>query len=158
MTQILIDEGYRRQLEVELARARHEIRILMYRIQRKISFGKAAGNIFLAALMKKKQEGVRIKVMADIERRGGISYKENLYTCQDLVEGGIECRELKNSRVCHAKVVIIDRETALIGSHNWTANSFKRNLEVSVKIDEGGEVARLIREFDKIFEESTIIK
>lgn len=158
MTQILIDEEYRRQLEVELDKAKHNIRIMMYRMQRKISFGRAAGNIYLSALMKKKKEGVMIRVLVDIERRKGITYLENLYTCLDLSEAGIECRELKNSRMCHAKVVIIDEMVAIIGSHNWTSNSFKRNLEVSVKIWDMREVSRLTWEFDKIFKESSIIK
>jgi phosphatidylserine/phosphatidylglycerophosphate/cardiolipin synthase-like enzyme len=158
MTQILIDEEYRKQLELELDKARHEIRIMMYRMQRKISFGRAAGNIYLQALLKKKKEGVMIKVIVDIERRGGITYKENLYTCLDLSEAGIECRELRHNRVCHAKTVIIDSKVAIIGSHNWTSNSFKRNFEVSVKIWDWREVDRLAREFDKIFKGCSIIR
>ena len=40
---------------------------------------------------------------------------------------------IRHKAVCqHAKIIEIDGKHVVIGSHNWTLNSFTRNSEVSV--------------------------
>lgn len=45
---------------------------------------------------------------------------------------GIKARTLKDKRVLHAKLLLIDQQTLVIGSHNFTSNAFTRNLEMSI--------------------------
>lgn len=51
-----------------------------------------------------------------------------------LTELGIKARVLKDKRVLHSKLIIIDDEILIIGSHNLTSNAFSRNLETSVVV------------------------
>ena len=153
MIRILLDEEYRNMLPQAIAGARREIRIMQYRIQRKLGRGQTEDNLFLEALKERIKKGVKIWLLIDYYPRSGMAYKENLYVALIMMEHGLYARYLKNSRVCHAKAVIVDRDIAIIGSHNWTTNSLKRNLEISVMIKEKEEVDRLIVEFDKLFKQ-----
>jgi len=153
MIRILIDEEYRKMLPQVIAGTKREIRIFQYRIQRKLGRGQTEDNLFLDAIKDRVKRGVKVWLIIDYYPRTGMAYKENLYTALILMDHGVYARYLKNSRVCHAKCVVIDNEMALIGSHNWTTNSLKRNLEVSVMIKDKEEVSRLVEEFDKLFKE-----
>lgn len=153
MVRILIDEEYRNMLTQALAGATRDIRIMMYRVQRKLGRGETEENLFLDVIKDRVKRGVKVWLIIDYYPRPGMAYKENLYTALILMDHGIYARYLKNSRVCHAKAVIIDKEIALVGSHNWTTNSLRRNLEVSIMVKEKEEVGRLIEEFDKLFKE-----
>lgn len=153
MVRILIDEEYRKMLPQCFEGAKREIRIAMYRVQRKLGRGETEENMFLEVLKKRLEKGVKVWLIIDYYPRSGMSYKENLFVALILMDRGVYARYLKNSRVCHAKTVIIDNEIAIIGSHNWTTNSLKRNLEISVMIKDKEEVERLKEEFDKLFKE-----
>lgn len=54
----------------------------------------------------------------------------------------------------HCKVVMIDGEWLVSGSHNWTQNSFERNQEVSVAVRSAPAVAQIQEEFDQYWERS----
>ena len=151
MIKVLIDEEYRKMLTQAFEGARREIRIMMYRIQRKLGRGTTEENLFLETLKERVSKGVRVWLLIDYYPRPGMAYKENLFAALTLVEKGVWARYLSKSRVCHAKAVIIDQEVAIIGSHNWTTNSLHRNLELSVMIKDKEEVKRMIEEFDKLF-------
>lgn len=153
MIRILIDEEYRQMLPQAIAGARREIRIMQYRIQRKLGRGQTEDNLFLEALKERIEKGVKIWFLIDYYPRTGMAYKENLYVALIMMDHGCYARYLKNSRVCHSKVVIVDQEIVLVGSHNWTTNSLKRNSEVSVMIKDKEEAKRLIEEYDKLFKE-----
>jgi len=153
MVRFLIDEEYRNMLPQAIAGARREIRIMMYRIQRKLGKGMTEENLFLDAIKDKIRRGVKVWLIIDYYPRPGMAYKENLYTALIMMDHGMYARYLKNSRVCHAKAVMIDKEIAIVGSHNWTTNSLKRNLEVSIMVKDKEEVSRLVEEFDKLYKE-----
>lgn len=156
MVKILLDEAYRIAVTEGIKSARGNIRVMMFRIQRKLGYGKNEGNIYGFWMKKKILSGVRVRVLLDISRRPGIPYKENYLFARDLVSAGVECRELKNSRTCHAKVVIIDERIMIVGSHNWTTNSIKRNLEVSLKVQDNFMVKGMAETFDRIYEQAAI--
>jgi len=39
------------------------------------------------------------------------------------------------SRTTHAKIAIVDNETAVLGSHNWTESTLTNNHEASILTD-----------------------
>lgn len=157
MVKILIDEEYRRELHTSLNCAHSNIRVMMYRIQRRVGFGKGGKNIILNILKEKASKGVKVQVILDIERRPGIAYKENLFCAYDLMKADIECKELKVNRMCHAKMVIIDSNEVLLGSHNWSFNSLTRNLEISALIVDRVQGERMAKYFDTIFKNAAYI-
>jgi phosphatidylserine/phosphatidylglycerophosphate/cardiolipin synthase-like enzyme len=68
-----------------------------------------------------------------------------------LNECGIEARKMREKRCVHGKMLIIDKEKLVIGSHNFTKNAFGLNLEISLLTDipEGNE--RLVNLFENMF-------
>jgi phosphatidylserine/phosphatidylglycerophosphate/cardiolipin synthase-like enzyme len=153
MVKILIDEEYRKILPQVIAGAKKDLRLMIYRVQRKLGRGRTESNMFLEEIKASVQRGVRVWLIIDYYPRPGMAYRENMYTALILMDHGVYARYLKGARVCHAKGVIVDDEIAILGSHNWTTNSLKRNLEISVLVQGTSEVKRLINEFDKLFQE-----
>lgn len=154
MITIILDEAYRLEVAKALSVARKDIRIMMFRVQKKIGYGKEEGNIYTFWLKKKVTQGVKVKVLLDITRRPGLPYKQNFILARELTDAGVECRELRKNRVCHAKVVVVDERTMIIGSHNWTTNSIKRNLEVSLLVQDNFTIRRMVDKYDGIFSEA----
>lgn len=93
-----------------------------------------------AALIAAHAAGVRTRLIAG--RRTNPIYRAPL---------GLEWRELLGAPVCHAKVTLIDRSYAIIGSHNLTAYAAARNYEASVTVTAPGDVARLGQFFDALW-------
>jgi phosphatidylserine/phosphatidylglycerophosphate/cardiolipin synthase-like enzyme len=54
-------------------------------------------------------------------------------------------------KLVHCKLMIIDEEIAITGSHNYTASAFQMNLELSVIIDDVQAVADMGRFYDNIW-------
>jgi len=52
----------------------------------------------------------------------------------------------------HTKLMLIDNEIAILGSHNYTMNAFTINYEVSVIIREKEVIERLKQYFDNIWQ------
>lgn len=44
---------------------------------------------------------------------------------------GVRCKKLDTSRLVHAKIMIIDNDIVITGSHNYTQNAFQTNYELS---------------------------
>lgn len=151
MVKIIFDEAYKIEVAEAIKGARKNIRIMMFRAQRKVGYGKQEGNIYIFWLKKKVSQGVKVRVLLDITRRPGMPFKENYIISRGLMDAGVDCRELGKNRVCHAKVVVIDERIMVVGSHNWTTNSIKRNLEVSLMVKDNYVVRRMVENFDRIF-------
>lgn len=98
----------------------------------------------LNALVKKHKEGLDVKVLLNyaVGVRGW--HALNRFVFQKLYEAGVDVRYLGGSRIVHAKILVVDGETAVIGSHNWCRNSLTRNFECSVVLPDiqGAEYVR----------------
>ena len=52
-----------------------------------------------------------------------------------LLAAGVKIYEFQGPETLHAKVILIDGQTAVIGSHNFDARSDNFNLEFCVRVD-----------------------
>lgn len=64
---------------------------------------------------------------------------------------GISAKLISDKRTLHSKLVIIDRETLVIGSHNLTRNAFCRNLETSLAISDAIVAERFVLFFENLY-------
>lgn len=64
---------------------------------------------------------------------------------------GVRVRSLRDKRVLHTKLVIVDGKKLVIGSHNFTTNAFHRNLEVSAIVDIPEDVTRFSEFFENLY-------
>lgn len=63
----------------------------------------------------------------------------------------INVRKVESSKTLHTKLMIIDDEIAILGSHNYTMNAFNINYEVSIMIDDQEKVSELKKYFSNFF-------
>lgn len=90
---------------------------------------------FNNAIINAAKKGVNIKVLAN-----------EYSTIAVLQQNKIKARELTTARKLHAKLMIIDGKTAILGSHNYTMGAFTLNYEISI-ITQDEEVVKRLRQF-----------
>jgi phosphatidylserine/phosphatidylglycerophosphate/cardiolipin synthase-like enzyme len=75
---------------------------------------------------------------------------ENQKAYEKLREAGIDVRFDSAERTTHSKILIIDEETVIAGSHNYTFDGLKYNNEASLLLKDKEKAKRLIRYFRQI--------
>lgn len=95
---------------------------------------------FNAAIVRASQRGVHVRAV--------INAVLNLDTLKSV---GIKARMLKDKRVLHTKMIIVDGKTLVIGSHNFTRNAFGSNIETSIVVDIPEDVTRLHEFFNNLY-------
>lgn len=63
----------------------------------------------------------------------------------------IEAKLLHSNKLLHIKLMIIDDEIAILGSHNYTKNAFNLNYEVSVIIRDFKSILELKNYFNNLY-------
>lgn len=67
----------------------------------------------------------------------------NLFAVRELKANKVKVRHLRNSRLCHAKILIVDGDIAILGSHNLSIKSCHSNFEISLCFDNPYVVGQL---------------
>lgn len=86
----------------------------------------AVCQLFNQAILRAARRKVKIRVIANDDQIIDILKKE-----------GCEAKRLKTIKLVHCKLIIIDNQIVITGSHNFTQSAFQMNLELSVIIGEG---------------------
>ena len=94
-------------------------------------------------LIKSAKKGIKITLILD-----GKKYKENKDFTNELKNNGIKVFIAKEKM--HMKVAIFDNNTLIIGSSNWTKESFEENYEL-VYICEDKKTIDSLNSFIKSF-------
>jgi len=81
--------------------------------------------LFNQAIIRASRRGVKIRAIANNDKILGILRTE-----------GCEAVRLRTKKLVHSKLMIIDEEIVITGSHNYTQSAFQKNLELSVIIHE----------------------
>lgn len=95
---------------------------------------------FNNAIITAAKKGVNVKALT-------IPYT----TIGILKQNNIKARKLETERKLHAKLMILDRKIAILGSHNYTMSAFTTNYEVSVILRDFEVVLRLRQFFYNIW-------
>ncbi len=93
---------------------------------------------FRAALLAAARRGVRVIVMTNSaidNDLGPLPVAASIAGYGELLAAGIELREYSGTTL-HAKAMLIDGTTLLVGSHNFTARSFEHNGEAGILTDD----------------------
>jgi len=80
--------------------------------------------LFNQAIVRAVRRGVKVRAIAN-----------NDEIVRILNSVGCEAKRLLTEKLVHAKMMIIDDEIVIIGSHNYTQSAFHMNLELSVILD-----------------------
>jgi len=63
----------------------------------------------------------------------------------------IKTKKIYSKRLVHAKIMIIDNEKIILGSHNYTKNAFNINHEVSVILTNNNDLQTFIDFFNRLW-------
>jgi phosphatidylserine/phosphatidylglycerophosphate/cardiolipin synthase-like enzyme len=95
------------------------------------AYSLTAGSEIVEALVRAKQRGVDVKLIADkttpCERKTGVD---------PLARAGVPIWIDRGVRIAHAKVMVIDRKVTLTGSMNWTAGAARNSDDISLVASE----------------------
>jgi len=109
-------------------------------------------------LIKAHSRGVKVEVILDqnigFTDKGDIDQWEvegkNAWCFKMLKEAGITVWYDDPTKYVHAKTIVIDAETVILGSANWTESALFRNFETNVLIRSKELAKGLLESFEKI--------
>lgn len=80
-----------------------------------------------------------VQALQDAQRRGCTVQVliRDPHVEQQLRACGFDSKILHRGKLVHAKMMLVDEQIAVIGSHNYTQSGFTANLEISIAIDCG---------------------
>lgn len=109
---------------------------------------------FFDSIVEKQKSGVKVKVLFNWHDDRRSVAKTNYSASIFLKQSGIDIRYLRNNRCCHAKLLIVDKEKILLGSHNLSVRSTQNNFEMSYVIPDPETAAQVGGVFERIFAEA----
>lgn len=140
---ILEDSDYYYFLSKILDEAKSRILITMFLMYS--DKGKTSSTMLLLnKLIDAKNRGIDVKVLLDRRKNDKI----NCNTYEILNGSGINVAYDTGDIKTHTKMVIIDKEHLIIGSHNWTSGSFYQYDDKSIYIESESLTEKSSKEFE----------
>jgi len=91
------------------------------------------------------------EILAAIRRGVEVSAVVNSRVISDVLRAnGVITKVCDSSKVMHIKMIIVDGQKLLLGSHNLTKNAFELNHEMSVLLDDCEAISRCDQFFNAI--------
>ncbi len=106
---------------------------------------------FFEKLVQKQKEGVKVKVLFNWHDDKRSVARTNYPASLFLKNSGADVRFLDHNRCCHAKLIIVDQEKVLLGSHNLSVRSCENNFELSYLIPDPETVSEVYSVFQRSF-------
>jgi phosphatidylserine/phosphatidylglycerophosphate/cardiolipin synthase-like enzyme len=98
------------------------------------------------------RRGVKVRALLNVESMGHAITKINGRTLSFLQQYGIEAKMGQFGGVVHAKMMIIDDEILVLGSHNFSKAAFSCNQEASIIVRGRDEILDYSRYFKDIWD------
>ncbi len=103
-------------------------------------------NRITEALLKLKDEGVKVRIITDNEKR-----HDKGSDIQFIISKGIAVKADLGEAHMHHKFAIIDNTVSVTGSYNWTRSADGVNYENILITDDSDVAVAYKREFDKLW-------
>lgn len=151
---LLLNDGelrYHAELLRRIGLARERIWVAMFVIRRE-DHGPDAVTAVVEALAAARHRGVDVRVALD---RGTVwntdePDSKHVAPAAWLHERGVRVVIDELERTTHSKIVLIDGDCAIVGSHNWTYSALRNNREASLLTSDRTVVAGLEQFFQTI--------
>lgn len=114
--------------------AKSSIHVMMFEMGFYEEHPNTPSNLLIRDLIEAKKRGVKVEVILDVKDEEDRTGKRNRQSGKILSQGGVEVTYDPLFKTTHAKVIIVDSQTTLLGSTNWTYYALTTNNEVSVLI------------------------
>lgn len=143
---VIPDEKYFALAKQMIDSAGVEIFVSQYAISSRTTKSNTKVVQILEALGQAVERNVTVNVfLSKLKKPPGVN-AENQRVASRLKSRGARVMYLSDSRCVHAKILLIDGRSVLVGSHNWKQSAFERNFELSLFTDE----PRAVREIYNI--------
>lgn len=141
-----------------LAKAEKSINMVMYQVSLRPYDKTSQVYSLVDELIKAHKRGVEVKVILDqnIDFVGGgvinrwVTEGKNSRCFRVLKEAGVDVQYDDLTTYTHAKVLVIDNETVILGSANWSESAFNKNFEVNTLIKSKELASEILRSFREI--------
>ncbi len=134
-------ENYPALLVKLINAARESIHVVMYRISYYPQYQDSVTNGILNALITASSRGLEVCVYMDDCAFYESESEANLQAARYLSDHGVEvCMDDPNVTT-HAKLIIIDQRTVILGSTNWNYYSLAKNNETDIAFIDSPDVA-----------------
>ena len=149
-TEVIPQDQYFNITLAEIQNSKSSILLVMYLISALPDQPDSQPNQLLDALIKAKDRGVQVKVILDqninfeSESTDDALYNnKNQQAYEYLKKNNVPVFFDTKDTYTHSKVIVIDQETIILGSTNWSKSALTRNNETNVLI-RSKEVAEVI--------------
>ncbi len=148
---LVVDEQFLSIAQALVTQAKKEICISSFKLEICDKPRGRALKEFFESIAEKIKSGIKVKVLFNWHDDRRSVPKTNFYASTFLKNAGAGVRYLQNNRCCHAKLLMIDKESLLIGSHNLSIRSTQNNFELSYLISDPDTVAKVSVIFECLF-------
>lgn len=131
-TQLVVGKAYYKTVMEMVESATRSIDVLMYEWRWYENDPSSYMQRLNQSILRAVRRGVKVRALVN---EGG--------ACARLQELGIDARTNFASVVMHTKAVIVDGESVLIGSHNFTEKAMTANIETSIKYTDAEHAKQL---------------
>lgn len=149
----LLGKAYYPEVLDLIGNAQSSIYLVMYGIQLRDRDEKDLVHNLLRELIEADRRGARVMVILQTgpdDDWGEYVTEINRETKRLLRSEGVRVYLDDERTTLHSKLLVVDEEITVLGSHNWTFAAFMRNNESSVKITSPAVARRYIRYFHSI--------
>ena len=120
---VIIGKQYAEKVSPLIDAAKQSIDIIMYHWQMRPSLQRDPVSLFMQTLQKAQARGVRVRCLVGSATQ-----------CEQLKQYQLPSKQHFGDKLVHAKMLLIDNCTAIVGSHNLTKMGLTKNLEVSLAV------------------------
>ena len=115
-----------------LQRAQRSVHVALYRMSVYPGYQSSSSNELVDALISAAGRGLDVRVLLDDCSYYADSAEANLMAAIYLYQRGVEVRLDEPEKTTHAKLIVIDGVSVVLGSTNWNYYSLERNVEVNL--------------------------
>jgi phosphatidylserine/phosphatidylglycerophosphate/cardiolipin synthase-like enzyme len=120
--------------------AKHSIKIIVFDWRWYPQNLGSSVQLFNQSIIRAARRGVEVKVLTNIED-----------VVKLLKSQGIKAKKLFSKKLLHAKMMLLDDENLVIGSHNYTQSAFEMNQEVSAIICGAEDLLPFVNFFNNLY-------
>ena len=134
--------------------AEKSIHLLLFKIARYSNFGRSKSNLLTERLVRARKRGVEVRIILDVNDWSSQINQTNRETALWFLGKGVRNVKFDSPHTTtHSKILIVDGESVLIGSSNWSYYSLSENLEIDLAIKNMPQVAKT---FEAYFEKAWV--
>jgi hypothetical protein len=155
----IVDRDYYSEVISVIRNAQRSVHLLMFEIFYYPEFPGSKVNDLIDELANAHSRGVDVKVCLEggEEFLGEDFLEKQLRAYERLREHGVQIRGDSRGITTHAKLLIVDERTVVIGSTNWSYYAVERNAEANVLIESPSLASDFEEYFDGIWKSATPI-